>query len=207
MNEFQTWMPQHLDENASVSHASSEQKSSRQKMLTASQLEELQKQAYEEAYHAGFDAGRKAGLDEIREKIARTDQLLQGFDKTYKAMDEVVVQEIVSLTIAMVKQLLRREIKMDPGQIVAIVREALNTLPVSSRGIRVQLNPEDAALLKENLASVEDERTWSIIEDPMMSRGGCQVLTEQSLIDASVESQIAKLVAAVFGDERDNEQS
>lgn len=205
MNEFRTWIPQHLDEAASVSHASAEQKSSRQKMLTASQLEELQKQAYEEAYHAGFEAGRKAGLDEIREKIARADQLLQGFDRSYQDMDDTVVQEIVALTIAMVKQLLRREIRMDPGQIVAIVREALNTLPVSSRGIRVQLNPEDATLLKENLVAVEDERTWGIIEDPMMSRGGCQVLTEQSLIDATVESQIAKLVAAVFGDEREND--
>jgi len=44
----------------------------------------------------------------------------------------------------MVRQLIRREVKLDPGQIVGVVREALGILPISARNIRVVLHPEDA---------------------------------------------------------------
>ena len=75
------------------------------------------------------------------------------------------------------RQIVRRELKTDPTQIIGIIREAIAALPVAAREVRVHLHPEDAAVVRENLAPTESERAWMIVEDPVMARGGCQVNT------------------------------
>jgi len=55
------------------------------------------------------------------------------------------------------------------------VREALAILPVASRNVRVVLNPEDAALVRQVYALSDSELTWKIVEDPVVARGGCRV--------------------------------
>jgi flagellar assembly protein FliH len=75
----------------------------------------------------------------------------------------------------MVRQLVRREVRLDPAQIVGIVREALGVLPVSSRSIRVTLHPDDASLVREAYAIGDHDQKWQIVEDPVIQRGGCRV--------------------------------
>jgi len=102
------------------------------------------------------------------------------------------------LGLAIVRQLVRREVKTDPGQIVGVVREALGILPVASRNVRVVLNPDDAALVREVYALSEGELSWKIVEDPVVARGGCRVLTETSQVDATLESRLAALIAPLL---------
>jgi flagellar assembly protein FliH len=64
------------------------------------------------------------------------------------------------------------------------------------------LHPEDAAIVRERLSAPSSDRAWSIVEDPTMSRGGCVVRTENSHIDARLESRISTIIANAFGDER-----
>jgi flagellar assembly protein FliH len=106
------------------------------------------------------------------------------------------------LAMTLVRQLLRREIRAEPGEIVAVVRSAMALLPVAARNVCVHLHPEDAALVREVLTSSGDERPWRLVVDPLAGRGGCKVTTEDSYIDASVNSRLTKLFAQVFGDER-----
>jgi len=40
------------------------------------------------------------------------------------------------------------------------------------------------------------------VEDPMIDRGGCKVVTEQSQIDAQSESRLKAVIAAIVCDER-----
>ena len=45
-------------------------------LVTAGQLQMLQKAAYDEAYQAGLEKGRKAGAQETARRVARLDQEL-----------------------------------------------------------------------------------------------------------------------------------
>ncbi len=83
--------------------------------------------------------------------------------------------ELVGLVISMVKQLVRREVRLDPSQIIGVVREALSILPVGSRSIRVILHPEDAKLIREVYDMSDNEQSWKVTEDPVLARGGCRV--------------------------------
>ena len=179
--------------------------------LTAVQLQKLQEQAYKEGFEKGkkegFTYGHKEGLargrERLEEKVRQFDILMASLETPFQQLDDQVESELVELVIAMVRQLVRREVRNDPGQIIGVVREAMSILPVSSRNISLTLHPEDAALVKETYESNESELGWRIIEDPVLARGGCRVSTETSQVDATLESRLATLIAPLLGGERD----
>jgi len=184
-------------------------------VLTAQQLEELQKQAYQEAYEKGLAEGREAGhaqaLTESRQQSAQhTEQfqaILQSFSEPLQTLDDEVVDELISMVITVAKHLIRRELKSEPGQIIAVTREALAALPMNSRQIKLHLHPEDALLVKETLLVAEGESPWHIVEDPTLSRGGLKVISENSQIDATVEGRLGEIISRVLGDQRGESSS
>lgn len=170
--------------------------------LTAGGLEELQKAAHEEAWSAGHAEGLKAGEEALKRRVERLDELLTALARPFDTLDETVEKQLVELAITMVRQLFRRELKIDPGSVVGVVREAVRLLPVAARNIRVHLNPDDAALVRESLSRGEGERAWDITEDPLISRGGCTVTTDNARVDAQAETRLQLLVDALSGDDR-----
>ena len=179
-------------------------------LLTAEQLEQVQSQAYNEGFERGkkdgFAHGHKEAMagakNEISQKAAQLDQLLSALNTPFKELDEQVERELISLTISMVRQLVRREVKLDPHQIIGVVREALSLLPVSARNISLVLHPEDAKLVREIFDVSDKELGWSIVEDPVLDRGGCKVITDTSQIDATLESRLAAMITTLLGGER-----
>lgn len=170
--------------------------------LTAGRLQEMQKQAWDEAYKIGHAAGLEAGQKESNLRLERLEQLLVSLTKPFDELDETVEQQLVELAMTVAKQMFRREIRIDPTHIIGVVRDAIKLLPVASRNIQVHLHPEDAALVSEALPGDEGERAWSIIEDPLVDRGGCDVIAESSRIDARAETRLNALIHSISGDER-----
>lgn len=173
--------------------------------VTANQLERLQKQAYDEGFALGHREGLAAGHTQLRESAYRLQQLMEKLNAPFTELDRQVEQELLLLVTTMVKQMVRREIKADPGQVVSVVREAMASLPVAARNASLHLHPEDAALLREALALSEDQASWRIVEDPVLTRGGCRVVTDTSYIDASVEARLATLIATLMGGGREHD--
>ena len=171
--------------------------------LTAGRLQELQKDAYDEAWKSGHAEGLVAGQEEVQRRAARFDELLRALSKPFDELDETVEKQLVELSIALLKQLFRREIRIDPSHVIGVVREAIQALPIASRNIHVHLHPDDAALVRETLTSASGEQAWKIVEDPLSSRGGCRVTTDSSQIDASAESRLHAVISRCLGDERD----
>lgn len=184
-------------------------------VLTVDEIEAMQKQAYDEAfaqgkkdgYHEGFQEGSRQGYEDnvqtLQKKTAAFVSLLESLSQPFKELDAQVEKELVQLAIAIATQIIRREIKMDPGQVIAAVREAINVLPLSSQNIGLHLHPEDAELVRSALSLDDMSPAWRIVEDPLLTRGGCKVDTETSHIDASVENRLAAVIATLFGGDRE----
>ncbi len=171
--------------------------------LTAGRLQELQKDAYDEAWQKGHADGVAAGEQAILQRAARFDELLRALSRPFDELDESVEKQLLELTTALLKQLFRREIKLNPSHVIGVVREAIQALPIASRSVQVHLHPDDAALVREMLRPADNEPAWTIVEDPLASRGGCRVTTENSQIDASAESRLHAVISRCLGDERE----
>ena len=171
-------------------------------LLTAGRLEELQRQAYDEAFQKGHAEGLAAGEAEIKARAERYNALLKGLAHPFDELDEQIEKQLVELAMAVARQLFRREVRIDPSHVIGVVREAIQLLPAASRNVRLHLHPDDAALVRESLVSADEDPAWSIAEDPLISRGGCTVTTDNSRIDATNEARLQAAIAAISGNER-----
>ena len=186
-------------------------------VLTVNEIEAMQKQAYDEAfaqgkkdgYGQGFDEGSRQGYEEnvqaLQTKATQFTSLMESLSQPFKVLDAEVEKELVKLAIGIATQIIRREIKLDPGQVIAAVREAIKVLPLSSQKISLHLHPEDAELVRSALSLDEMSPAWRIVEDPLITHGGCKVDTEVSHIDATVENRLAAVIATIFGGEREHD--
>ncbi|NNC76717.1 MAG: flagellar assembly protein FliH [Woeseiaceae bacterium] len=170
--------------------------------MTAGRLEAIQKDAYDEAWKKGHADGVKAGEQKVAERVARLDKLLTSLSHPFDKLDEQIEKQLVELAMTVVRQLFRREIKEEPSHVIGVVREAIQMLPVASRSVQVHLHPDDAAIVRDRLSPAEGEPAWVIVEDPLMSRGGCTVTTENSRIDATAESRLNAIIQSISGDRR-----
>jgi len=180
-------------------------------ILTAKQVEEFQKQAYDEAFQEGLAQGREEGLanasEEIKHQLAEFDGLINSLAKPFEQLDNQVDQELMSLVIALVKQMVRREIKTEPGQVMAVIRDAIESLPIATSQLQLRLHPEDAILVQEFYKLSEKDNTWDIVDDPLITRGGCKVITSVTQVDATLETRLNQLFAQVFGErQQDSEE-
>ncbi len=173
-----------------------------QRLPTVSGLADLQEEAYKEAFDQGLAEGRKAGQVEVRAQVEKLAGMFHDLAKPFEALDAEVERELLTLAMALARQIVRRELKTDPTQIIGIVRDAIAALPVAARDVRVHLHPEDAAVVREHLAPTESERAWALVEDPVMARGGCQITTATSRIDARLETRLAAILSELMGTER-----
>jgi len=122
--------------------------------------------------------------------------------KPIAALDVAVQRQLVSLAGAIARQIVRRELKTNPDEIVAVVRETVALLPLTARDVRVHLNPEDAKLVRSRLVEASSDRAWNIVEDPILTRGGCRVSSENSTIDAQLEQRLGAAIASALGENR-----
>jgi len=195
--------------------------------LTVEQIEAVQKQAYDEAfaqgkkegyaqgYHEGFQEGFQQGREEgqqqgyaekvglLQQRAQIFDSLMQTLTQPLQQLDARVEHALVKLALGVAAQLVRRELKAAPDQVVAVIREAVAALPLAAQHVQLHLHPEDAALVRQLLDLDQRNLDWEILEDPLMTRGGCLVNTDVSRIDATVENRLAAVIANVLGGERE----
>lgn len=173
------------------------------------ELDQIGQAAWEEGFARGQEAGRAAALNLMQPQInaqkARVGQVQSILDMLaapLSELDEAVAAELAHLACIIARHVVRRELRADPAQVIAAVREAVGLLPIVSRNVRVHLHPDDAAIVRERLSEPQSERAWVVLEDPVLERGGCRVVTENSQIDARLESRIGAVIATVLGDHR-----
>jgi flagellar assembly protein FliH len=175
----------------------------------AAAAEESLRHTLKEAETRGYEAGMARARAEtgsrlaaLEERVKRLDAALQLLAQPLQQLDTEIEDELAQLALSVGKQLARRELHIEPTQVIAILRESLALLPIAAREVRVHLHPEDAATVREHLTTPAVDRAWTIVEDPTLSRGGCVIQSQSSRIDARLEARIAAVAASALGDER-----
>ena len=177
---------------------------------TAGDMESLQQAVREEAWREGHAAGEARGYqeglrraeEERAEQKKRLEPLLESMAAPFEDLDERVVEALVSLAVSVARHIIRRELRADPEQVIAVVREAVAALPDAAPRVEIHLHPDDAALVRDIAGVGEADSSWNIVEQPMITRGGCRVSSDASHIDATIERRVAEAVAHIMGEER-----
>jgi len=169
----------------------------------------VEREAWDHGFRDGHAEGVRKGeaelakrINEVDVKIAALDAILGTLARPLDELDTAIETELTRLALAIGKHLARRELKIDPTQIIGIIRQTLSLLPLSARNIKIHLHPDDATIVREKLARASGEQEWQLAEDPLMARGGCRLTTDTSSIDARFEASVAAVVSGLLGDDR-----
>lgn len=177
---------------------------------TAKELQSIQKQAYDE----GFELGQKQGFEkkkhELETNSATLCSIIELLSEPLKNLDDDVVNQLAELSMIVAKQVVRRELHTEQGEIVGIVREAMSALPASTRKIILNIHPDDGELIRNAFSlgqqDESDELRWKVVEDPMITRGGCKISSENSRVDATVEARLNRVISTLLGGERESDE-
>ena len=144
---------------------------------TAGQIEDIQRQARDEGYQAGYAEGMQRAAQENQRLADIITALAQ-------QVDEQVAGELLNLSLDVARQMLQQALKVNPELLLGVIREAIGTLPHFSQGAHLVLHPEDAALVREHMGEQLTHGGWKIFEDARIERGGARFETANSQIDA-----------------------
>jgi flagellar assembly protein FliH len=195
LTAYQRWEMAALDEGETPSGSQLREGQSVAKVMlpTAEELQRIQEQAHQEGYQAGYSEGRKRAQQDV-ETIKRT---LHSMGESLAMLDQQVAQDLLDLSLEVAKQMVRQSLKVKPGLVLGMVREAMNSLPSISGHPSVVLHPEDAVLVRSFLETDIKQHGWRILEDSRMNRGGCRIETSNSEVDATLQTRWKRVVAAL----------
>ena len=161
------------------------------------QLNSIKQQASQEGFSKGKEEGILSAEQEIEKKLKRLDELVVSFKHSIQGLEQVFEQQVIDLSIAIAKAIVRSQITTNQEVIVNVVKEALACLPKSVQDIEVLLNADDLAMLNEYINAkglLAEFKDISCKEDASISRGGCMVNSNISHVDATLEKRLADVL-------------
>ncbi len=172
------------------------------RLPTADEIEQIYEQAHREGHEAGFAEGRTEGYEEGkalgRAEAERLAELVAALEASFTALDQEVAQEIVTLAIAVARQIVGHAVTADSTAVLHVVREALLQLPQNK--VRIHINPEDAAGIREHLGEQLEQGHHHLLEDEAIERGGCRLESAGCEVDATMETRWRRVVEGMGRD-------
>ncbi|MEX3020584.1 flagellar assembly protein FliH [Kluyvera sp. STS39-E] len=166
-------------------------------------LEEGKEEGYQEGARLGYEEGMRKGLAEGKqqarqqflnaaEPFERVTADVQRFLESYEQRRR---EELMQLVEKVTRQVIRCELSLHPTQLLALVEEALTSLPQPPEQIRVLLNSEEFRRISE--ADPEKTREWGLSADPALALGECRVVTDTTEMDVGCQHRLDQCVAVL----------
>ena len=172
------------------------------KLEQAQEEEEFKKAAYDDGFKSGYETGLEQASNEIEERIKTADNFLNALSRPFNDQNLQLVEHIAALAGKIAKSLVRRELRSEPETIMALVRDTVTALNTTEQDIVIHLHPVNAQIIRDLINSDTQEKTWTIVDDPLVSHSDCKVTCQDSLIDADLQTRIDLMITQFLGDER-----
>ena len=165
---------------------------------TAAALKAARQAGYQDGYRDGLAAleGFKQGY--AVQVTAQVAALMRAMNTQFDALAQDMARAIAVSATQLARQVVRSELTANPQSVVAVAREALDTLLQSARHITLRVHPDDHALVAQGAAETVRSLGVRLLADAAVSRGGCVVESDVGVIDAGIEVRWQR-AAALLG--------
>jgi type III secretion protein L len=159
----------------------------------AERIRDAAREDHRRARAEAAEAGRQEGL-------GRAAATLAGAAAERERRLAGLAGEVARLALDVARQVLGRELSLEPGAVVDLAARALAEAR-DRREVVIRVSPGDAPALRSaegRLATLLARAPGVVVrEDPSLARGDVVVETEAGTIDARVEAQLAALERAL----------
>lgn len=188
--------------------------------LRAQQLEEallkersLRQQGYEDGFAAGYAEGfakghaqaALAGQQQLDDYVATQGRdaahhFFQLFDQVRTQLAEQeqdIAKGVLEMACELARQVLRKELSVNPNLLQPVIREALGMLVLDNRAAVVRLNPADVDVFAGTLQDDFGALALTLVPDASVTQGGCLVECAGAVVDGTVERRWQRAVASL----------
>lgn len=160
-------------------------------------------QGLRDGLEQGFDQGSQAlaafEQQKTAELVKRIQPLADAFRAGLASLETDVAADLASLAIDIARQVLRRELALDPKALLPAAQEALSSVAEGAAQLRVHVHPGDAAMLEEHLDLVRSGQC-QLKPDMQLAPGSCRVEADTGIAEAGF-TQRWQAVMATLGRE------
>lgn len=146
---------------------------------------EAQRQMADFIAHQGSDAARQFA------------QLFATVQAQLAEAEQVMAQGTLELACELARQVLRRELSVDPKAVQPVIREALGLLVADTKSAVVRLHPLDLNVLEEVVRTEFSSLSLTLLADPTLTRGGCLIESAGTVVDGTLEKRWMRAVASL----------
>ncbi|MDO9197814.1 flagellar assembly protein FliH [Rhodoferax sp.] len=109
--------------------------------------------------------------------------------------EQVVARGVLELACELARQVLRRELSVNPHALQPVIREALGLLMAESKTALIRMNPVDIDVLEDVLRSEFSGLSLTLLADATVARGGCLIESAGTVVDGTIEKRWMRAVA------------
>jgi len=163
---------------------------------------ELLAAARQTGYQDGLRDGQ-ASADAFKQNHARVvarqiGALVESFDQAFGELEQRMAEALTHTAVELAKQVVREELRQHPEHIARVAHDAIESLMLSARHVRVFVHPEDLPLVQAGAEDTLKARGAQLMADASLQRGGCRVESDIASVDALV-AQRWRQAAAQLG--------
>ena len=152
----------------------------------------------EAEYLRGYNSCKENEKLEFSDRLEQLNVLIDTLKKEYVDLSEFYdpIRELVANAIETIMQV---ELSESKNSISNIVSTMLEEMSIEADGeIRIFLNPNDAALLKNR--KTNSEYPVKILSDHRLDRGSARAVMGDSIIESMKENRVADIVNQILGE-------
>ena len=139
--------------------------------------------------------GYQAGLNEVKSDIDYVRGAVEDFFNAPQQVYESIAPDILDISLDIAKKIIKKEVAENPEIILDNIRDIMKGLSKEESKITLNVNPSQAAMLKQDLPEVAKslglEVKIYVVPDDSVMEGGCVMHTTNGVIDATIDSQLA----------------
>ena len=156
-----------------------------------SRAQEEAVQIKQNAYQEGYNLG----LQQATTEIDNFKNVLGAFMGAEDKVFNLIAPNILELSMSIAQKVIKHEAKIDIQIVEDTVMDALKMLSKNEPKIVLRVNPIQVQYLKdtlpEKIKSLGMETKLSVLSDEAVAEGGCIIQTNNGMIEATIEAQMA----------------
>ena len=172
-------------------------------------VDAIRQQGYTQGYEKGFAQGHAQATLEGQKQIAeyirtqgeaaasRFANLFDSAQRQVQDAEQTIAQGVLELACEIARQVVRRELAVNPNAVQAVIRESLALLLTDGKTALVRMNPLDMEVFSEVLKTEFAHLTLTLVPDSSLGRGSCLAEAAGTVIDGTIERRWQRSVASL----------
>lgn len=160
---------------------------------------------YAEGFAKGHEQATLAGQQQLDDYVATQGReaahnfahLFEQVRTQLADQEQDIAKGLLEMACELARQVLRKELSVNPNLLQPVIREALGMLILDNRAAVVRLHPVDADVLAGTVREDFGGLALTLVPDLSVTPGGCLVECAGAVVDGTVERRWQRAVASL----------